>query len=797
VQADRLAHLAAVVDASSDAILSKTLDGTVTSWNASAQRIFGYTADEMIGQSIRRLIPDDLQSEEDEILAKLRAGIFIDHYETVRMTKDRRRLDVSLSISPVKNSDGVIVGASKIVRDITARKQADEELRAARAKFESVFNQSGLFAGIMDVDGNLREVNHLAVEWCGYTREEVLDRPLWQTPWWRGSAEMQARIRAATAEAQAGRVFRETLTYWLADGSERIVDFSLHPIRDELGDVRFLHPTGLDITDRMRAEAALRESEERQAFLVRLGDELGPLVDPLAIEATAAELCRKQLGAARVSYFELDADGRSTVRRYPAAGMAETATVADFPPARALARGRTLAVADASDCPEEDRVGFDGSGLGAYLAVPLLKAGGLNAGFVLGELEPRAWTAGEIALVEDAAKRTWAILERARAEEALRAREAEEREIAIGLQRALLPERLVAVPELAFDALYEAGSDVLEVGGDWYDAFRLPSGRVALTVGDVVGHGLAAAAAMGQMRTALAALAQHADGPGELLTRLDDFLGRSGATDFATVCYAVLDPSTGALEYASAGHPPMLVVSPDGATQLLDGAQSPPLHGRSGHGQRRHAAAELEPGSLLVLYSDGLVERRGESLSAGLARLRGAGSTLVGVPIDEVCDRLVAALGVEASRQDDVAVLAMRLTALAPSSFHLVFPARPQELRALRAGMRTWLTGLGLGEASQNALLLAVGEACANAIEHAYRDRDAGEVSVDITEDPDGALQVVVRDTGRFDPGAPPSEDRGRGTDIMRGLTTDFARESSLAGTTVRFRFAVEEPAPA
>ena len=124
----RLAYLAAVVDASSDAILSKSLDGTITSWNASAERIFGFTAEEMVGQNIRSLIPAELQSEEDEILAKLRAGQYIDHFETVRMTKSGSRLNVSLSISPIKNEQGEVVGAAKIARDITARKQADEQL---------------------------------------------------------------------------------------------------------------------------------------------------------------------------------------------------------------------------------------------------------------------------------------------------------------------------------------------------------------------------------------------------------------------------------------------------------------------------------------------------------------------------------------------------------------------------------------------------------------------------------------------------------------------------------------------
>src|SRR3954454_11658131 len=124
----RIAHLAAVVDASSDAILSKSLDGTIRSWNASAQRMFGYTAEEMVGRSIRLLIPDERQAEEDEILAKLRRGDYIEHYETVRITKDGRPLEVSLSISPITDSSGRITGASKIVRDITARRQSEREL---------------------------------------------------------------------------------------------------------------------------------------------------------------------------------------------------------------------------------------------------------------------------------------------------------------------------------------------------------------------------------------------------------------------------------------------------------------------------------------------------------------------------------------------------------------------------------------------------------------------------------------------------------------------------------------------
>jgi PAS domain S-box-containing protein len=627
--ADRLAYLAAVVDASSDAIVSKGLDGTITSWNASAHRIFGYTAEEMIGQNIRRLIPAELQAEEDHILAQLRAGRFIDHFETVRITKDGRRLHVSLSISPIRNSAGEIVGAAKIARDITARKEADELLAAATAKFESVFNQSGIFAGITDVEGNLREINDLALVECGYTRDEVLDRPFWSTPWWRGSAEVQARIRAGSAQAAGGEVFREKLPYWTADGTERIVDFAMHPIRDVLGEVRFLHPTGIDITDRTRAE------------------------------------------------------------------------------------------------------------------------------------------------------------------EALRAREAEEREIALGLQRALLPDRLVVPARVSCAARYEAGSDTLEVGGDWYDAFTLEDGRVAVTVGDVVGHGLPAAAAMGQLRTAIAALAEDTVSPGELLARLDVFLARTRATDFATVFFGLLDPETGAFEYASAGHPPMLVVLGCGEVRRLDEAGSPPLCGEPGRA-RPAASTALEAGSLLVLYTDGLIERRGRLLEDGLERLAQAAAGAAAKPIGSVCDYLVAALGVDSTRSDDLAVLALRLEPDA-AVFRRAFEARPPELRELRRAMRAWLAERDVAEPTADTLLLAVGEACSNAIEHAYVGREPGEVAVEIAAGPDGTFEASVRDDGTF---RPPSEvgGRGHGTAIMRGLASAFSRESSSAGTTVRLRVPSERP---
>src|SRR4029077_16376044 len=220
-----------------------------------------------------------------------------------------------------------------------------------------------------------------------------------------------------------------------------------------------------------------------------------------------------------------------------------------------------------------------------------------------------------------------------------------------------------------------------------------------------------------------------------------------------------------------------------------------PIWGDEVH-PRPQASVILEPSSLLVLYSDGLIERRGELLSDRLDVLKTAGSSLVGLPIADVCEYLVVTLGVETSREDDVAVLALQFNPLTRGGFHLIFPAEPRELRKLRISMRDWLDERHVGTADQNALLLAVGEACSNAIEHAYQGRAAGKVAVEIDETPDLTFSVTVRDFGRVRAPSERTPDRGRGTALMRDLTIDFSRDSTPTGTTVRFRLPVVDRAP-
>jgi PAS domain S-box-containing protein len=268
--------LAAIVTSSQDAIISKDLNGIITSWNGGAERIFGYKSEEVIGKPITLLIPQDRHHEEVDILDRLRRGERIDHFETVRVRKDGALLNIALTISPVRDASGHVIGASKVARDITQQKRAEARERQitaeaieANAKFRAVFEQTTVFAGIMTKDGVLVDANKMSLDACGYHADDTLGRPFWEAGWWRNHQESRDKIRAAMPLVAQGIPYRETLNYSWGDGTERIVDFALYPIVDADGEILFLHPTGVDVTDIKRTEEKYRQLAETLESEVR------------------------------------------------------------------------------------------------------------------------------------------------------------------------------------------------------------------------------------------------------------------------------------------------------------------------------------------------------------------------------------------------------------------------------------------------------------------------------------------------------------------------------------------------
>lgn len=366
-----------------------------------------------------------------------------------------------------------------------------------------------------------------------------------------------------------------------------------------------------------------------------------------------------------------------------------------------------------------------------------------------------------------------------------------EHELAIQVQRGLLPDRPLSRKDLSIAARYEAASEAFEVGGDWYDTIQLRDGRVAIVVGDVVGHGIEAMTAMGRLRTAFGALALHTEGPGELLRAVDEFVGGPDGADFATAFVAVIDPESGTIKHASAGHPPPLLVQATGEATWLESGLSGPLYGETGNA-RGEASVEAEPGSVLVIFSDGLIERRGESLSIGMARLEAIIPELAAMDPQAICDELVHRLGVSVDRADDVVVLAVRLEPVSSDGLHIVAPAEAEELGSIRDSIRRWSEKNALHATVRDDLLLAVGEAASNVVRHAYEGGAAGNIDLDLVMEGE-MVRVVVRDTGRWR--QPLAEDgyRGVGMAVIQSLSHDFQIDRSEDGTLIRFKVPVIE----
>ncbi|WP_433405081.1 SpoIIE family protein phosphatase [Streptomyces sp. CA-146814] len=353
----------------------------------------------------------------------------------------------------------------------------------------------------------------------------------------------------------------------------------------------------------------------------------------------------------------------------------------------------------------------------------------------------------------------------------------QQRETAIALQRAILgPSRL---PD-GFAVRYEPATRPLEVGGDWYDTVALPDGRIGIVVGDCVGRGLGAASVMGQLRSACRALLLQDAGPARALMALDQFaVGVPGAMCTTVFC-GVLDTRTGHLVYSSAGHPPGILVQPDGATRLLEDGRSLPLAVRPDR-PRPEGSCTISARSTLLLYTDGLVERRRRPLSAGIDRAGKALQDGRDTAVDDLASDVMSRLAPDGGYDDDVALLLYRH----PAPLEISFPAESGQLAPVRKALRGWLEQCDLPPRTAQSVLVAAGEACANAIEHGHRDAPGDTVYFRAEASVDN-LRLTIADTGRWKVPQPElNAHRGRGMGLMRALMQQVTVVQGPTGTTV------------
>ncbi|MEY2514202.1 MAG: hypothetical protein QOJ89_1560 [bacterium] len=640
-----------------------------------------------------------------------------------------------------------------------------------------------------DAQGRVLDVNAAAVSLLGRPREELLGVPfqdLGIPPEAHEQFEQRRQQLLEGARVDGTRHLAMRVSIDRPDGT-RLLGETMIWVVERDGEWIF-NARLTDIGDRLReqeererlvaAEAAREQAEHATTTIARLQavadaalthrhlDDLLPAILQRTREvmnAEAAALLLLQEDGHLSLVFSDDAPQTERPSRVRSdAGVA----------GRVLATTRPVLVQDPTAGDLADPSILDAS-IESILALPLISSGEVIGVIEIGVCPPRRLSLDDVDLLRLTADRVALAIAHARAF-------GREHLIAETLQRSLLPQALPAVPGVALAARYLPAAAESEVGGDWYDAIALPGGRILLVMGDVSGKGLAAASTLGALRNAIRAYALDGHGPAEIAERVNRFVLAEPSRDhMATLVLAVFDPVDGQLSWVNAGHPPPLTLDAEGAPAFLEGARSVPLGVLPFPGYAQDTVV-IASGGAVVLYTDGLIERRGEHLETGMALLAGAASAGT-LDAAGLCDRLLAATVPDGATSDDVALLVLCHVPLG-ARLELELPNEPSALGSLRGLLRRWLEQSDASEPDVYAIVMACSEACTNAIEHA--GAADGETIGFAAVLHDGTVEVTVRDHGRWREQRPPS-DQGRGLDLIEALMDDVSVETDETGTTV------------
>ncbi|MEY8013917.1 SpoIIE family protein phosphatase [Mycobacterium servetii] len=362
------------------------------------------------------------------------------------------------------------------------------------------------------------------------------------------------------------------------------------------------------------------------------------------------------------------------------------------------------------------------------------------------------------------------------------------RETSLTLQRAMLPP---IQPPPGFAVRYEPAVPPLEIGGDWYDVLPVGEHRIGIVVGDCVGRGLPAAAVMGQLRSSARALLINGAQPALLLEQLDLAASLIPNAYCTTVFVALLDTGSGAMEYSNAGHMPAVIVGPEpGATTVVADAASVPLAVRRDT-PRPQGVRVLSAGSTLMVFTDGLVERKHESIDVGIARAAEVLAQTADLALDDVGEAVLRELAPAPGFDDDVAMVIYRHR---QPPFRFETQAAADQLAGMRRRLGEWLEGAGVPESLGADIVLVASEACTNCVEHAYRGRGDGTMLVE-ADAVDREIRLRVIDSGSWKTPAANPGNSGRGLPLMRAISDSMEVNSTADGTVVAAGF--RPPAPA
>ena len=519
-------------------------------------------------------------------------------------------------------------------------------------------------------DGELVKVNRTLLTWTGYTREELLGRRFQDLL--TAGGRIYHETHYAPLLRMQGAVREIALEIVRADGRHLPVLVNSVLRTDEEGRPLLVRTTVFDATHRRQYERELvlanereRDARRRMERLQRLSAALAAAVDTREMAASAVAALAEDLGAEDVALAlvdpnagQLEIAGRH--RDDTPAALADDARTAIEQIMRA---GRMLlwsAAAAGVASPRPSPVPQDAR-VQALAVLPLAARGAPIGALLVTFAAPREFGAEELSFMDACVAQCSQALERARLYD-------NQRTIAHALQQSLLAGDPPQDPRFAVASCYLPAVRSLDVGGDWHDTFTVGEDTIGVVVGDVVGRGIEAATAMGQLRSAARALGGAGFGPAEVLERLDRFVEQLPRGRFATVVYAELDLRAGRLRYASAGHPPPLLLVPGEPPLLLWEGRSTPLGSRLGRRSDAVGEVDLAPGARVLLYTDGLIERRTQSLDETLGALTAAADARRGRPIKALLRELVQTLTGDDERDDDVCLLCLEYVGAGPGA---------------------------------------------------------------------------------------------------------------------------------
>ena len=415
-------------------------------------------------------------------------------------------------------------------------------------------------------------------------------------------------------------------------------------------------------------------------------------------------------------------------------------------------------------------------GIKSLLGVPLVAHGDVIGVMHVGTKERRRFTSDETELLQLVADRVAL---------ALHVRLSDRARVVIeAFQRTFLPDVLPFMPGLRMATRYLPAASTVGIGGDWFDTFVLPSGEIVLVIGDVAGHGLPAASLMGKMRNALRAQALMDGTPLDIVGRADEFHRYFGDGELVTLLVGLLSSDLTTFRFVSAGHPPPLIARAEGAAYAFDGHHDPPL-GLPHPPSFVEQVVEIQPGTSVLLYTDGLVERREESLDTGLEQLRSSAEQILDgkSPGDAITELLATVVG-ESRPRDDVAMMLLQRDARPESELVFAMEARARSLVGIRRALARWLEDFAIPDLVAKEIVMAASEAAANVVEHAYGP-GGGNITITASHEGD-QVRVGIRDSGAWRGSS--RGDRGQGLRLMRGLMDDIDVDTSDAGTLVTMR---------